>query len=98
MIVFTDEHANSIDDGFFMPIYPGSTRVWFNVPGSYHNQGNTFSFADGHAENHRWIGAAICVVPLPIADIRGTIPYSSDQQDYTWVINHSTAKYNPANP
>jgi len=27
---------------------------WFDVPGTYHNGGCGFAFADGHSESHKW--------------------------------------------
>jgi prepilin-type N-terminal cleavage/methylation domain-containing protein/prepilin-type processing-associated H-X9-DG protein len=47
-LVFLDESKETIDDGYFAM---KSTRtVWQNTPTVRHNQGSTFSFADGHAE------------------------------------------------
>jgi prepilin-type N-terminal cleavage/methylation domain-containing protein/prepilin-type processing-associated H-X9-DG protein len=59
-IVFVDENERSVGDGCF-GIYPASsgTKAWWNVPGSRHNQGCTFSFADGHTETWRWRGTAV---------------------------------------
>jgi prepilin-type N-terminal cleavage/methylation domain-containing protein/prepilin-type processing-associated H-X9-DG protein len=46
--VFVDESKETIDDGYFAM---KATRVqWQNSPTVRHNQGSTFSFADGHAE------------------------------------------------
>jgi prepilin-type processing-associated H-X9-DG protein len=28
----------------------------YNIPATYHNRCGSFSFADGHAELHRWQG------------------------------------------
>jgi prepilin-type N-terminal cleavage/methylation domain-containing protein/prepilin-type processing-associated H-X9-DG protein len=51
--VYLDEHPCSINDaGFFNP---GGTGVnWIDQPASYHNGAAGFSFADGHAEVHKW--------------------------------------------
>lgn len=90
MIVFTDESCNTIDDGFFMPV--NSTPAnWFNLPGSYHNKADTLSFADGHAETHRWVTGNVCVAPSqpnPLAS--GTIQ-KGNPMDFNWVVNHSSA-------
>jgi prepilin-type processing-associated H-X9-DG protein len=53
--VTLDEHPDSINDGFFIN-GPGSTS-WGDVPGSLHNGACGFSFADGHAEVHKWRSA-----------------------------------------
>jgi prepilin-type N-terminal cleavage/methylation domain-containing protein/prepilin-type processing-associated H-X9-DG protein len=51
-IVFVDENAASIDDGFFGVLITGN--LWVNVPANWHSRGCNFSFADGHAEHWRW--------------------------------------------
>lgn len=49
--VFLDEHPDSINDaGFFAP----RRTQWIDVPATYHNGACGFSFADGHAEVHKW--------------------------------------------
>ena len=55
--VTLDEHPDSINDAFFItggPPVPGS---WGDLPASYHNGACGFSFADGHAEVHKWRSA-----------------------------------------
>lgn len=32
--------------------------TWYDGPAAFHQTSETFSFADGHAENHRWLDAA----------------------------------------
>jgi prepilin-type N-terminal cleavage/methylation domain-containing protein/prepilin-type processing-associated H-X9-DG protein len=50
-----DEHPDSINDGFFVvPIDPNN---WGDLPASYHGGACGFSFADGHAEIHKWKSA-----------------------------------------
>ncbi|EEF62517.1 type II secretion system protein [Pedosphaera parvula] len=60
MFVFVDENENSVDDGDFAidPAGSGQNR-WWNLPGSRHNNGTTWSFADGHAEYWKWHGTAV---------------------------------------
>jgi prepilin-type processing-associated H-X9-DG protein/prepilin-type N-terminal cleavage/methylation domain-containing protein len=54
--VIIDEHQISIDDGIFgMQPYRQLDRwAWGAFPGDRHNNGVNLSFADGHAEYHRW--------------------------------------------
>ena len=59
--VFVDEHPNSINDAGFavqMTSTGTSARI-IDFPASYHNGSCGFSFADGHAELHHWIGNTI---------------------------------------
>jgi prepilin-type processing-associated H-X9-DG protein len=54
--VFIDENADSIDDGFFaVQAKVPNNGYWQNTPASRHGNGGILSFADGHAENWRWI-------------------------------------------
>lgn len=58
--IFVDEHPNSINDAQFaveMAITNPPTIIDF--PASYHNHAAGFSFADGHAEIHKWVGMRI---------------------------------------
>jgi prepilin-type N-terminal cleavage/methylation domain-containing protein/prepilin-type processing-associated H-X9-DG protein len=66
--VFSDEHANTIDDGIFVigspwafpdnpkPHVPPVPELnfWCSLPGDRHNNGANLSFADGHVEHHTW--------------------------------------------
>ena len=68
--VFLDEREDSIDTSFFL-VFPGGLRSppgpagpanpaaygLTDYPGSYHHGAGTLSFADGHAESHRWVDA-----------------------------------------
>jgi prepilin-type N-terminal cleavage/methylation domain-containing protein/prepilin-type processing-associated H-X9-DG protein len=50
--VTLDEHPDSNNDGFF--INGVNQSQWADLPGSLHNGACGFSFADGHAEVHKW--------------------------------------------
>ena len=50
--MFCDESMFTLEDGYLQMKLdvPG----WPNVPAAYDNNGNTFSYADGHVEWHKW--------------------------------------------
>ena len=50
--VFIDERDDSIDDGFFGVSMVNASMV--EVAANYHGGGGPVTFADGHAELHRW--------------------------------------------
>lgn len=54
--VFIDEHPDSIDDGvlYTNPACTNGTGVFTELPGSLHGGSCGVSFADGHAEIHKW--------------------------------------------
>ncbi len=51
-----DEHPDSVNDAFF--VTDPAVNNWQDIPASYHNGACGFSFADGHAEVHKWLSAA----------------------------------------
>ena len=56
--VLVDEREDSINDGYFvvdMAGWPERSQVIVDYPASYHNNAAGFSFADGHAEIHKWL-------------------------------------------
>jgi prepilin-type N-terminal cleavage/methylation domain-containing protein/prepilin-type processing-associated H-X9-DG protein len=55
--VYVDEHPDSLNDaGCFAPNTPTNIP---DAPATYHNGACGFSFADGHSEIHKWIGATM---------------------------------------
>ena len=78
--VFLDEQADTINDGFFVNRL--EEYMWGNVPGSYHNGGANFSFADGHLESHRW-RVANTVVPVHGARINAFA--AAPPTDFDWL-------------
>ena len=55
--VFTDEQADSINDGWLIdgpPSAPGPYD-WSDLPAGYHNGSDTPGFADGHVELRHWL-------------------------------------------
>jgi prepilin-type N-terminal cleavage/methylation domain-containing protein/prepilin-type processing-associated H-X9-DG protein len=82
--VFVDEDQNSIDEGSFHVCMRTSPTRMVDWPGTYHNYAANFSFADGHAESHKWKDGRT----------RKTTPYSKplpvtqgtpDNPDLLWI-------------
>ncbi len=51
--VTTDENPDGINDGAFAVSMVNSS--WVDFPAPYHSDSTSFSFADGHSEQHKWI-------------------------------------------
>ena len=81
-IVFLDERPNSINDGWFWS--PSSGATIRDLPAIYHgNSSSAFSFADGHAELHKWRVASF---------INGASgPDMPASNDTRWFFEHCTA-------
>jgi prepilin-type N-terminal cleavage/methylation domain-containing protein/prepilin-type processing-associated H-X9-DG protein len=78
--VFIDEHPDSIDDEilYVNPAEKNGTGVFTELPASFHNKSCGVSFADGHAELHKWL-AAETVHPVTYSTINQvTVTLSPD--------------------
>jgi prepilin-type N-terminal cleavage/methylation domain-containing protein len=88
--VFTDEHPDSINDGWLI-VEPTTTIKWGrDLPGSFHNHANSLTFADGHSELHKWQEST---TSAPVTqNMHGTYPGTFPTDiDIQWMIQHSTA-------
>jgi prepilin-type N-terminal cleavage/methylation domain-containing protein len=59
LLVFVEVHPDSICRpcfGVYMEAVPARARL-LHIPASYHNRSGVNTFADGHAESHKWLDA-----------------------------------------
>jgi len=84
--VLVDEDANGdgyLNDAAFA--FGMEQAVWYDSPGTYHNGGCGFAFADGHSETHHWMsrhekkGGG-----FEVAD-------AADYQDWLWMRERTSA-------
>ena len=90
--VFIDEHADSINDGFFR-VEMDTTAQWRDVPASYHGGSGSLAFADGHAEIKRWSDSSVKDRPVTKTAINSsssTIP-ANPNTDLLWLQERTTA-------
>ena len=87
--VLLDEHPDSINDGWFLPVLDPTDIVdWQDLPASYHNRSCNIAFADGHSETHKWRDNSTV---KPIArQYRQGLPFTppAPANDLAWVIQH----------
>lgn len=81
--VLLDEDVKTLNDAAFA--FGMERPAWFDVPGSYHNGGCGFAFADGHSETHRWQTAAGKDRTRSIAD-------PQNQEDWAWMRDRTSAR------
>jgi prepilin-type N-terminal cleavage/methylation domain-containing protein/prepilin-type processing-associated H-X9-DG protein len=73
-LVFAQEAESTLSDGCFAmyPIdYASPIQSWFNVPANRHDNGENFSFADGHVEYWHWHDPDIASLQNSNADQTG---------------------------
>ena len=90
IFVFLDEHPRTINDGFFMNRLDDTPPKWGNLPGSYHNRGANFSFADGHTETRHWVVSETVQPTQPNIPL-GSITVSTDT-DFQWLKDRTSVK------
>jgi prepilin-type processing-associated H-X9-DG protein len=98
--IFIDEHPDSINDAGFAVEMPktGPFATIIDFPSSYHNGAAGISFADGHAEIHKWIGNKI-KPPVIMGGgnigsgngIGGGTPAGDSAVDVDWLQRHTSA-------
>ena len=83
-MVFLDERGDQINDGFMW--IDGSALTgngqYRDLPAIYHRNSSAFSFADGHAEMHKWMDVFLTAVPGG--------PAFPGKQDPLWLARHAT--------
>ena len=95
--LFIDEHADSINDGFF--INNPTVSNWQDIPASYHNGACGFSFADGHSEIKKWMSGTSKYLKVQFS-YPATKTFDADGgKDFRWYlertgfVNFSTGQY-----
>jgi prepilin-type N-terminal cleavage/methylation domain-containing protein len=94
VFVFLDMREDSIDMGNFAtrmagwPSQPAS-HGFYDLPGYYHHLACGFSFADGHAEIHRWRDARTMPPLVPGGFVNDSFS-SPNNPDVAWLQEHST--------
>lgn len=90
--VFMDERADSINDGLFA-IDAAAQYAIVDYPSSYHNGGSCLTFADGHADYHKWMEPTTNPPLVPGQRLpTGSKPTSSQDRDMEWLVAHTTSR------
>jgi prepilin-type N-terminal cleavage/methylation domain-containing protein len=86
--VLLDEDPEGLNDAAFA--FGMAQPKWIDRPGTYHNYGCGFAFADGHSETHQWAAHS--------AKQRGAISSLSDRRDWQWMRDRTSAKVSGTMP
>ena len=93
--VLIDEHPDSINYGDFAVAMndgaPASAIMIIDVPASYHNGACGISFADGHAEIHKWRDPRT-VVPITGIFMISSVKSSPGNQDMVYMSEHASMR------
>ncbi len=90
-LVFVDERDDSIDDGEFAIDMVANQIV--NFPAGYHAGAGGVTFADGHAEIHRWRSAELQAPQQSYQGVKHEFTaVSANNVDLVWLRAHATAR------
>ena len=81
--VLLDEDPAGINDAAFA--FGMKSPEWIDVPGTYHNSGCGFAFADGHSEANKWRMGGRKQGP------RFNITDANDKADWLWLRERTSA-------
>jgi prepilin-type processing-associated H-X9-DG protein len=94
IFVFIEEHPDSINDGYFLnkAYVAEGTAEWTDLPASYHGGSANLSFADGHAENHRWLSPS---TKRPMKPDGAGLPFEipeGEEVDFQWLLQRTSTR------
>jgi prepilin-type N-terminal cleavage/methylation domain-containing protein/prepilin-type processing-associated H-X9-DG protein len=90
--VVIDEREDSINDGFFVVDVAVHYAINDN-PAGYHDRSGVFSFADGHAEVHKWLEPTTQSPLIPGQRLpAGSRQTSSTDRDMAWLLERTTSR------
>ncbi|HWD18574.1 MAG TPA: type II secretion system protein [Verrucomicrobiae bacterium] len=89
--IFCEENPDSIGDGYLEVDSQGGSFP--DVPAAYLNGACGFSFADGHAEVHKWVTKTLTsiVVAAPKSSHNPSVAGGVNNADFIWFSQRSAA-------
>ncbi len=93
IFVFIEEHPHSINDGYFWD--KAESDTWTDLPASWHNGSANLTFADGHAEAHKWLYPSTKPASRPDSVL---LPFQipADQEgDFDWLMDRMSVEVQP---
>lgn len=87
--VLVDEDINGLNDAAFA--FGMEVPFWYDAPGTYHNGGCGFAFADGHSESHHWASTAAKKADSSLAS-------RQDYDDWMWMRVRTSANVSGTMP
>jgi prepilin-type N-terminal cleavage/methylation domain-containing protein/prepilin-type processing-associated H-X9-DG protein len=81
--VLVDEDVQSLNDAALC--FGMEQPIWYDAPGTAHNGGCGFAFADGHSETHRWVSRS------EKGSNGVAVDSLADYQDWLWMRERTSA-------
>jgi prepilin-type N-terminal cleavage/methylation domain-containing protein/prepilin-type processing-associated H-X9-DG protein len=92
IFVFIEEHPDSINDGYFINKF--YTKRWMDLPAAWHGGAANLTFADGHAESHKWrFGSTKPAARPESAHLPFNVPVG-ETADFDWLMARTSLDNN----
>jgi prepilin-type N-terminal cleavage/methylation domain-containing protein/prepilin-type processing-associated H-X9-DG protein len=88
--LLVDEDVSNLNDAAFA--FGMEIAKWHDAPGTYHDGGCGFAFADGHSESHHWKSTA------SKQGHQTRVANANDLQDWLWMRDRTSANTNGVMP
>ena len=87
--IFCEENMCSLNDGYLQISCQSPPEQFEDMPGSYHETAlGGFSFADGHAEMHKWV-TGVVKIPVRYGFRQSSTLAGMNNADWLWLVAHS---------
>ncbi len=86
---FIEENPASIDDCYFA-LDPATPTLWYNSPAVLHGQSSVMTFADGHAQIHKWSDGNMISDVNPQVPPGCNVPADPKSSDLGWFFSVTT--------
>ncbi|PYJ56399.1 MAG: hypothetical protein DME24_22335 [Verrucomicrobia bacterium] len=90
VFVFQEVHPDNICFPAFVVRMPGEPEQFYHYPSSLHNGRGVVTFADGHAETHRWVDSR--TTPPVTGRILAHWNDSPDNADLAWIRQRTSCR------
>jgi len=93
LYVFIDEHEFTLGSTAFYVIEDRTpeTGIWEDLPAARHGRQGALSFADGHAELHRWLEGSTTPPTKHLTDSHLAFP-AADSRDWVWLHARTSSR------
>ena len=86
LFVFCEENPHTINDGFLQMATQLTKPGFPDVPAAYLGGSCAFSFADGHAEVHKWVTGTLITAKGAYPNLMN----GNKNADWSWLAQHAT--------
>ena len=94
IFIFVDAHEATISLGVFRVVWHGGPQgIWEEFPAARHRRTGVFTFADGHAELHKWRDPRTSPRITSFAELAAVPRITPNNPDFRWMWERMNGPY-----